>query len=199
MRIMTLITLALVGCGALIDARSFARAEDASAVLFEEEAGTQGRRFDGHVDWFSETPIAAGSRIGDLALRAETDIPDRSLGLSLTVRRTSDAAGSIVIDLEFHLQPAFPGLSIDRVAGVVMRSDQSKALAVARIVRLDAAAFRVELSNNANDRTNNLQLLRDGPRLDLPLVYETGNRAVVSLVKGASGQQAFARALASWN
>ena len=48
------------------------------------------------------------------------------------------------------------------------------------------------------DVTFNLGLMRERNWFDVPLVYGSGQRAILTFEKGASGKAAFDQALASW-
>jgi len=58
--------------------------------------------------------------------------------------------------------------------------------------------YWIALSSGQKDLTSNLGLLRDRGWIDIRLVYQTGQRAILTLEKGASGEQAFAKALTAW-
>jgi hypothetical protein len=44
----------------------------------------------------------------------------------------------------------------------------------------------------------NVQLLKGKEWLDIPIVYNTGKRAVLAIEKGAEGERAFKDAFAAW-
>lgn len=50
----------------------------------------------------------------------------------------------------------------------------------------------------AADMQRNVLLLKDRPWFDIPIVYKNGDRAILTLEKGAGGGRAFAQAFASW-
>ena len=58
--------------------------------------------------------------------------------------------------------------------------------------------FWLALSSAEPDVERNLLLLRDRSWIDVPLVYETGQRAILTIEKGASGESVFRQALAAW-
>jgi hypothetical protein len=58
--------------------------------------------------------------------------------------------------------------------------------------------FWIALSGVDSDVRLNLGLLRDRIWIDLPLVYESGQRAILTIEKGAPGERAFERALTAW-
>ena len=58
--------------------------------------------------------------------------------------------------------------------------------------------YWIALSNAQRDQSSNVGLLRDRAWIDIRLVYQTGQRAILTLEKGTSGETAFARALTAW-
>jgi hypothetical protein len=44
----------------------------------------------------------------------------------------------------------------------------------------------------------NIQLLKERPWFDIPLVYTSGGRAILAIEKGPPGERAFAEAFAAW-
>jgi hypothetical protein len=58
--------------------------------------------------------------------------------------------------------------------------------------------FLVGLSASETEMQHNLQMLKEQPWFDIPLVYENGRRAILAMEKGASGDRAFQEAFAAW-
>ncbi len=58
--------------------------------------------------------------------------------------------------------------------------------------------FWIALSSIDADVKSNLGLLKDRDWIDLPFVYETGQRAILTFEKGTPGQRVFEKALAAW-
>jgi hypothetical protein len=63
---------------------------------------------------------------------------------------------------------------------------------------VQSGLYWIALSNGQRDLASNVGLLRDRGWLDIRLVYQTGQRAILTLEKGPSGETAFARALQAW-
>jgi hypothetical protein len=170
-----------------------------SANLAEDDGTPQGRHRDGSVSWSIEPASGPGTRAGELVVGGNAQI-DGALGLRLTIRRSADAAvaASHVVTLEFQPAPGFSGSAIGSVAGILMKAHLGAKPLAARVVKLDANSFRIELADDAAARAQNLQLLADAPWLDVIMTYANGRQAELTLVKGVSGREAFDRALASW-
>ena len=50
-----------------------------------------------------------------------------------------------------------------------------------------------------SDVQRNMQLLKERPWFDIPIVYTNGGRAILAIEKGAPGDRAFADAFAAWS
>ena len=48
------------------------------------------------------------------------------------------------------------------------------------------------------DMQRNLQLLKERPWFDIPIVYNNGRRAILALEKGTPGEKAFEEAFKAW-
>jgi hypothetical protein len=58
--------------------------------------------------------------------------------------------------------------------------------------------FWIALSAAPSDVENNLKVLKEGAWVDLPIVYDTGQRAILTFEKGGAGTAAIDNALATW-
>ena len=58
--------------------------------------------------------------------------------------------------------------------------------------------FLIGLSAVEADQQRNIQLLKERPWFDIPIVYTNGGRAILALEKGTPGERAFADAFAAW-
>jgi len=63
---------------------------------------------------------------------------------------------------------------------------------------LVSRSFRDALSAVDPEMQSNVQLLKDRDWLDVAIVYNNGQRAILSMQKGPSGGRAFAEAFAAW-
>jgi hypothetical protein len=173
------------------------------AVLYEEGPNQQsGEALQGTVLWRTESVPGGQNRPLETALRGEIDIPGRRLRSTVTIRRNLDATlpASHTIEIQFTLPDDFPNAGISNVPGVLMKADESaRGSAVAGLsVRVTNGFFLIGLSNLETERTVNEQLLRDRGWIDIPILYDNGRRAVLTLEKGTPGAQAFQDAFAAW-
>lgn len=130
------------------------------------------------------------------------DIPDRGMKLKVTFRQNHDKTlpASHVVEIVVQVPPDFPGKGIQDVPRIVMKpSEDGRGQAlVGASAKVADGFFWVALSNVQADLSANLSLMKQLEWFDLPIVYGTGQRAVVTLEKGTSGDRVFDQVLAAW-
>jgi len=92
------------------------------------------------------------------------------------------------------------GGGISNVAGFVMRSSRAApAIGLKGLTeKVKSSSFLIALSAVDPEMQSNGQLLKDRDWLDVAIVYNNGQRAILSMQKGPSGGRAFAEAFAAW-
>ena len=173
------------------------------AVLYEEDLlDPNGKRFDGYVTWRTE-PSTSADRPADAILRADVEIPERHMKLTLRMRRNADATlpASHTLELSFTTPADFAGGGIASVPGMLMKSDAlTKGVPLrARVVKVTSGMFLVGLSSVEADRTLNVQIMQNKNWLDIPIVYANQRRAILAIEKGETGTRAFDDAFAIWH
>jgi hypothetical protein len=172
-------------------------------VLYEEDQNDpQGKRFVGSAVWRTETVSPGPGLAPELAVRADIEVPDRHMTVTFSLRRNTDQAlpASHTIEIMFNLPPDFPGGGIANVPGVLMKqSEQARGTPLAGLaVKVTNGFFLIGLSAVDSDVQRNIQLLKDRPWFDIPIVYTSGGRAILALEKGPPGDRALADAFAAW-
>jgi hypothetical protein len=172
-------------------------------VLYDEDpAEPKGKQYVGTVVWRTEQLKGSAGKPGDLAVRADIDIPDRKFKMTMSFRRNTDTSlpASHTAELTFILPPDFVGGGIANVPGILMKSnEQARGTPLAGLaVKVTDGFFLVGLSNVDTDRTRNLQLLKERSWFDVPLVYTNQRRAIIAIEKGSPGERAFNDAFATW-
>ncbi len=172
-------------------------------VLYEEDPGNpQGKQYIGSAMWRTETVSPGSGLAPELQIRADVTIPDRKMTVTWSLRRNTDQAlpASHTIEIMFNLPPDFAGGGVSNVPGVLMKeSEQARGVPLAGLaVKVTNGFFLIGLSAVDADVQRNLQLLKDRPWFDIPIVYNNGGRAILALEKGPSGDRAFADAFAAW-
>jgi hypothetical protein len=172
-------------------------------VLYDEDpSDPKGKQYVGTVVWRTEQIKGSGNAPGDLAVRADVDIPERKFKMTISFRRNTDSSlpASHTAELTFILPQNFDGGGVSNVPGILMKSnEQARGTPLAGLaVKVTDGFFLVGLSNVDADRTRNLQLLKERSWFDIPLVYANQRRAIIAIEKGAPGERAFQDAFAAW-
>lgn len=173
------------------------------AVLIEEDpSDAQGKQTVGTVVWRLDQIAPSPKQKPDTAIRADIDLPDRKMKVTLTILRNTDAsmpATSHTIEVVYTVAPDF-GTTVANVPGIYAKSaDQPRGTPLAATsVKVQDGYFLIGLSNVDVDRDRNIQVLKERSSLDIPMVYGNQKRAILSLEKGAPGERAFRDAFAAW-
>jgi hypothetical protein len=172
-------------------------------VLYEEDpSNPQGKQYVGSAVWRTETVSPGSGLAPELQVRADITIPERNMSVTWKLRRNTDQAlpASHTIEITFNVPPDFPGGGVANVPGVLMKeSEQARGVPLAGLaVKVTNGFFLIGLSAVDADVQRNMQLLKDRPWFDIPLVYNNGGRAILAMEKGPPGDRAFADAFAAW-
>ena len=173
-------------------------------VLYEEDSSDPaGKRYVGSAIWRTETVSPGPGLAPELAVRADVEIPERRMTVTWSMRRNTDQAlpASHTIEIMFNLPADFPGGGISNVPGILMKqSEQARGTPLAGLaVKVTNGFFLIGLSAVDTDLQRNIQLLKDRPWFDIPIVYTNGGRAILAMEKGPPGDRAFAEAFAAWD
>ncbi|MEO1105904.1 MAG: hypothetical protein AAFW98_19595, partial [Pseudomonadota bacterium] len=174
------------------------------AVLYEEPAqvGEQGEPVPGGVEW-SMVRQSIGGADPEPVIRAVAEIPERQITATITVRENQDAAlpASHLIEIAFELPEGFQGGGVQNVPGVIMKeSEQARGEALrGAAARVSSGLFWIALSETPTDRASNLRLLRERDWIDIPILYENGRRAILTLRKGDDGFTSVNAAIQAWS
>ena len=172
-------------------------------VLYEEDPNnTQGNRFVGSAIWRTDTVSPGPGMAPELAIRADIEIPERKMRMTWTLRRNTDKAlpASHTIEIMFTLPADFPEGGIQNVPGVLMKqNEQARGVPLAGLtVKVTNGFFLIGLNATDIDKQRNIALLKERPWFDIPIVYNTGKRAILAVEKGTPGERAFADAFRAW-
>ena len=123
---------------------------------------------------------------------AAVGIADEAAGFA----HQQHAGGEIL----FNLPADFAGGGIANVPGILMKqSEQARGTPLAGLaVKVTNGFFLIGLSAVETDVQRNVQLLKERPWFDIPVVYTNGGRAILAMEKGPPGDRAFAEAFAAW-
>jgi hypothetical protein len=172
------------------------------AILYEEGAqpGSAGQASAGQTVWsVSEETVDGAS---ETVLKIRVEVPERGItaNLSLKPNRDSSLPASHLLEISFDLPSSFAGRGVDEVPGLVMKTTEEargEAL-IGASVKVNDGFFWVALSNVPDEQERNLSLLKDRGWIDIPMLYENGKRAILTLEKGTPGTRAVDQAIAAW-
>ncbi len=172
-------------------------------VLYEEDpADPNGKRFVGSAIWRTETVTPGPGQPPELAIRADIEVPDRKLAMTVSLRRNTDKAlpASHTVEITFKTPTDFPSGGISNVPGILMKQAEStRGVPLAGLaVKVTNGFFLIGLSAVDSDKERNLQLLKERAWFDIPVVYNNNRRAILAIEKGTPGDRAFAEAFKVW-
>ena len=170
--------------------------------LYEERLDQQSPAVtDGSVVWSQIEETDADGR-KDAAIRGEITAGNDGFSALITIKRNLDASlpASHIIEIVFALPQGFSGGAIDQVQRINMKQteqDQGTAL-IAVPAQITPDFYMVALNDLKEAVDTNLQLLRERSWIDIPVVYANGRRALITLEKGTTGSEVFAKVLDIW-
>jgi hypothetical protein len=172
-------------------------------VLYEEDpANPEGNRYVGSALWRTETVSPGPGLSPELAVRADVEIPDRKLAMTLSIRRNTDKAlpASHTVEIMFNVPADNPFGGVGNVPGLLMKdSEQTRGAPLSGLaVKVTNNFFLIGLSSAEGDMQRNLQLLKERGWFDIPIVYGNGRRAIIAVEKGNPGERVFSEAFAAW-
>lgn len=168
-------------------------------VLYDEDpASPMGRQYTGSVAWRTEQIKPVGNQKADVAVRADIEIPDRKLKMTMSFRRNTDSSLPASHTIEITTLPQDFG--IREIPGILMKSnEQARGAALAGLaVKVTDGFFLVGFSNDEADRVRNIALLKERAWFDVPFKYTDGQRGILAIEKGELGERAYAAAFAAW-
>jgi hypothetical protein len=174
------------------------------AVLFEEDPADPkgGSRLSGSVNWHSESATAAAGGTGVL-VKADVEIPDRRLSLTMSLRRNTDHAmpASHVVEFKFAMPSDSPYGGVAKMVAIQMKQQLEQirgAVLAGMVAKVTAGYFLVGLSATDFELRRNLTMLKERSWIEIPFAYVNGTRAILDLEKGTPGERALSEAFVAW-
>jgi hypothetical protein len=172
-------------------------------MLYEQdEAHVAGKSFRGTAAWYADDVSPTAAQGAKVAIRADIEIPEERISVRWTLSSNEDKSlsESHTIEIMFKLPPDFAHGGISKIPGMLMKqSELTRGVPLAGLgVKVATNFFLISLSSAEADVQRNIQLLREQPWFDIPIVYDDGRRAIIAVEKGASGERAFSEAFAAW-
>ncbi len=172
------------------------------AILYEEPLGNSGdgsgvTAINAAVTWQF---VADGPNGPEVEARLE--VPERNMTVRFSFHKNSDDTlpASHLIEVTVDTPADFPGKNITEVPRVVMKSTEEERgqPLVGAAAKVADGFFWIALSANQNDIAANVALLRARNWIDLPFVYGSGQRAILTFEKGTPGDRVFEEAFTAW-
>ncbi len=173
------------------------------AILYEEAkaGGGQAQISPGKAVW-SVVPDPTDPKPGAMILKARVEIPDRNFVAVLQMHPNGDTSfpASHLIEVKFTVPADFDGKAVTNVPGLIMKgTEQARGdPLVGAAAKVSDNFFWIALGAGEKDRERNLKMLKERGWIDLPILYESGRRAILTLEKAGAGDQAVTDALAAW-
>ena len=165
---------------------------DPAAVFYEEADNVASPKADATVAW------ALVEQDGNTTIVANLSVPDRGLMLTLEIARVGDGQISHQVTILVTNDAGFDVAPIQSVENMTVKSTEEGIG-----VGLDASAVGADgvyfLDLPVDFERQNTTRLRTSPWFDLLLVYESGERAIISFSKGTPGNEIFIEAFEAWD
>jgi len=174
------------------------------AILYEEDPATPQipKASPGRVVWRLEGVNAGQGQPLETAVRAVIEVQDAGLTLNFLMRRNADPSlpASHTVELNFSTRPGDPGRAVRDVGLLQFKNEEAaRGTPVAGLpVPVRENLFLIGLSNLRNDIDRNMELILHRNWIDLPIRTAGGQRAILSVEKGAAGEQVINEALRQW-
>ena len=171
-------------------------------ILFEQpreptEPGAVVNEIDASVAWEAVAGGADGPEIV-----ANLDVPGTGQRVRLTFRKNTDATlpATHVVEMDASPQTDFPDKEIVDMGGLIAKAtpDEAGVPLIAASAKIADRVFWLGLSSAGTDVVTNLGLLGSANFFDLPLTYQSGQRATITFEKGRTGRPVFQKVLAAW-
>jgi hypothetical protein len=174
------------------------------AIFYEERtSASEGSAEVGSIAWSLVQESPGGDLPPEPAIRAEATVPGKDVQLRMTIRRNGDQTlpASHIVEMIFLTPEGFEGGTIANVAHVAFKdTEQAPGRALIGIpAKIADGFFLIALSDAPAETQANLGLLQRQSWLDIPIVYQTGRRALLSMEKGIPGERVFQEALRAWS
>lgn len=173
------------------------------AIFYEERtSAAQGSAEAGSIVWSTVQESPGGDLPPEPAIRAEATIPGKDVQLRMTIRRNGDQTlpASHIIEMIFLTPDGFEGGAISNVSRISFKETEQAAgnPLIGIPAKIADGFFLIALGDAPAEIEANTALLRRQSWVDIPIVYQSGRRALLSLEKGIPGDRVFQDVLRAW-
>jgi hypothetical protein len=174
------------------------------AVFYEEDATNPQtpKAQVGRVTWRLEDVNPGQGQPLEKAVTANIEIPDAGVTMKMVLRRNLDTTlpASHTVELTFTTRNGDTGRVIRDVGLLQFKNEEAaRGTPVAGLpVPVRENLFLIGLSNLQGDMERNTELFVRRNWIDLPVRMASGQRAILSFEKGATGEQVLNSAFSQW-
>lgn len=173
------------------------------AVFYQERTeDLPGTQETGTAVWSLVEEPGADGQPAEPAIRAVVDVPEEKVKMTMTIKRNADSTlpASHVIELEFDVPPDFAGSSVANVQRLALKeTEQARGEPLIGVAgKISDNYFIIALNNLDQAVQNNMSLLENQKWIDIPIAYQSGRRALISVEKGIPGDRVVQDALKAW-
>lgn len=173
------------------------------AIYYEERTSSaQGSAEGGSIVWSVVRESPGGDAPPEPAIRGEATIPAKDLQLRMTIRRNADQTlpASHIIELIFLTPEGFGGGGIENILRFALKETEEAAgnPLIGVPAKIADGYFLIALNDSKAEIETNLQLLGRQNWIDIPVIYKSGRRALITMEKGIPGEKAFEEAIKAW-
>lgn len=173
------------------------------AIFYEERtSAAEGSAQPGSIVWTLVKESPGNDQPPEPAIRAEATIPAKNLQLRMTIRRNADPTlpASHIVEMIFLTPQGFEGGGIENVLRIAMKTSEQEAGSplLGIPAKIADGYFLVALNDSKADQQANETLLQSRSWIDIPIVYKSGRRALITMEKGIPGEKIFDEALKDW-
>src|SRR5207244_10314092 len=135
-----------------------------------------GRTFRGNAYWRVRMEASGPAAKEEAALRLDVDVPERELVFSVVLRRDG-AVMSHLVEFRFARSSKLPIDGVSDVLGILMKDNERAGgmKLVGHVTKVTPGVFLYGLDGEEANASRNLQLFRQRPWLDVPIVYKNGS------------------------
>jgi hypothetical protein len=169
------------------------------AIFYEENAaeGSDGQASPGQTIWNLE---GEGE---DAVVTIAVTVPKRDISFMLRMSKNKDASlpASHLIEIVISKQGAAEDLKVSEIPGLIMKpTEGSRGQGLfGEPVRIAEDLHWIALNAGQKALTYNLELLQLRQWIDMPILFQSGRRGILTLRKGESGNTVMESALRQWS
>lgn len=171
------------------------------AIFYEERTSmAEGTADNGSTVWSLVQESPGNDLPPEPAIRAEVNIPGKGVQLKMTIRRNADKTLPASHIIEMIFLGNFEGGGIDNVLRIALKGSEAAPgnPLIGIPAKITDGYFLVALSDSKAERDTNIELLLRQSWIDIPIIYRSGRRALVTMEKGVPGDKVFQEAIQAW-